>query len=160
MMQNLTPAAVYSYFKCDRQQYITDRKYDSMIHQVLCSLLSSKPFKEGEYLELLNVLRKDYSYHRDVELHYGIAIQNGNRTLWKEIESYLNRKPFIIDNKRCYLGYDFRLETEPLKDFRCTGWNGKGEIKFVVSDRNTLKNTLLKFTYAEFKEYFKDKKIL
>jgi hypothetical protein len=45
-MQNLTPAAVYAYFKCDRQQYITDRKYDSMIHQVLCSLLESKEFKD------------------------------------------------------------------------------------------------------------------
>lgn len=160
MGRNLTPAAIYSYFKCDRQQYITDRRYDSMIHQVLCSLLESKEFKEGEYVELRNVLRKDYSYHRDIELHYGIAVLNGNRTLWKQIEAYLNRKPFIIDNKRCYLGYEFRLETEPIKEFRCTGWNDEGKIKFVVTDRNTYQKTLLKFTNAEFKEYFKDKKII
>ncbi len=38
---------------------------------------------------------------------YSLAIEAGNNTAWKSFEQWTGRRPFIIDKKRLYIGYEF-----------------------------------------------------
>lgn len=157
-INDLVPARIYSYFK-NCQKYTTQGVHESNLHSILCSLLATITFKEGDYLQLQNVLGYFNQYHGSAEYHYRIAIENNNNSAWKEIEKYLNRKPYIVDGKRCYDGFEFQISKNEY--YACTGWNSDGRIKFIRSTENDRKGQrkLLNFNYEEFKEYFKDKKM-
>lgn len=157
-IEGLTPAKVYSYFR-ESQPYINDRSYNSCLLNVLDSIIAISNFEENDYFELTKVMSTKYACYANTERHYRIAIENNNNSAWKSIEKYLNRKPFIVDKKRCYEGFEFQISRTEY--YGCTGWNQKGEIKFILSSKPNRagQRKLLKFNYQQFKEYFKDKKI-
>lgn len=157
-LEGITPAKAYCYFS-NPQKYLTDRAFDKYISNVLEAIIATIEFKENDYLELRKVISGKYFCNSNVEYHYRIAIMNNNNTAWKEIEKYLDRKPYLVDGKRCYDGFEFEVARNEY--YTCTGWNAKGNIKFILSNnpnRNG-KRKLLNFNFDEFKEYFKDKKI-
>jgi hypothetical protein len=157
-INDIVPARVYSYFKgCHR--YMTQGVHENHLNSVLSSLLATITFNDGDYLQLRKQLWNFSQYHTNPENHYRIAIENNNNSAWKEIEKYLNRKPFIVDGKRCYDGFEFEISRNQY--YTCTGWNSDGRIKFIKSTKPNRKGhrKLLNFNYDQFKDYFKSKKI-
>lgn len=161
-MNRISPSELYMQFR-EAQIYITDRQYDSHLHSVLMSIIATQNFEIEDYKELYNNLRRQYGYHIDHEAHYKAAIEHHNNSAWKSIEKYLGRKPYLVDRKRCYQGFEFQITRKEY--YRCTGWNEKGNIKFIYTDcpenrfsKPTFKK-LLNFNYEQFKDFFKDKKM-
>lgn len=154
----LNPSIVYNYFR-SQQKYITDRMYDKVLDNALECIMASSIFENNDYELLYKSLRTRIQRHCNTEWHYRIAIENNNNTAWKSIELFLNRKPYLIDGKRCYDCFDFQLARNEY--YRCTGWNEKGNIKFVLySEPNgNCKRKQLNFTREQFNEYFKGKKM-
>ena len=152
----LNPSIVYDYFR-NHQKYITDRMYDEVLDNALECIIASSIFENNDYELLYKSLRRRIQRHYDTEWHYRIAIKNNNNTAWKSIELFLNRKPYIIDGKRCYDRFEFQLARNEY--YRCTGWNEKGNIKFVLySEPNgNGKRKQLNFTKEQFNEYFEGK---
>lgn len=160
-MANITlnPAMVYLYFR-KPQKYITERKSDSILNDILECVIAAAEFEIDDYELLYHNLRTKYLCHCDTEWHYRIAIENNNNTAWKSIEKFLDRKPYIINGKRCYAEFKFQLAHNEY--YHCTGWNEQGNIKFVVYHEPNRKGIrkLLNFTREQFNEYFKNKKII
>ena len=154
----LTPARVYAYFK-QQENFTSDAKYRDSMYAVLDLVLSTRKFGQGDYVELRAELSSSLSRpHLDGEAHYRAAVVSNNRTAWREIEAYLGRKPYIISEKRIYEWFEFETEDGY---FRCTQFQ-EGCVRLVKSADRTFYNgrKLLKFNHKEFKEYFKNKKIL
>jgi hypothetical protein len=155
----MTPARVYEYFRF-QHKFTSDRIYSKSMYDILESILATRKFEENDYVELRKSLRGISIPHHDAEEHYATAVRSNNSSLWKQIESYLERKPFIIDKKRCYQGFSFQLSEK--ENYRCTGWNEMGRIKFIQSSdrRGEVDRKLLNFNREEFMVHFKDKKII
>ena len=154
-MERITPAELYRQFKI-QQPYITDRQYDSVLNNVLESIIASQRFEIDDYHDLYKWIRREYDYHWDSEWHYRIAIKHNNNLAWKSIEKFINRKPYLFDNKRCYEGFEF--STTDGDTYKCTGFDGS-RIKFKVWFKKP-EFKLLKFTHAEFKDYFNARKMV
>ena len=154
----LSPSVVYNYF-LKQQKYISDRGYDKVLNNVLECIMASSIFEENDYELLFKQLRTRIQWHCNTEWHYRIAIENNNNSAWKSIELFLKRKPYLVDSKRVYDGFDFQLARNEY--YRCTGWNEKGNIKFVLysEPNNNGRRKLLNFNREQFNEYFKGKKI-
>lgn len=102
------------------------------------------------------------NYISNWEYLYRESIVNRNNSAWKSFEHCFNRKPFLLNNKRMYIGIELREFTDRASHiyYRCTGWNDKNEIKFLrfLNGRDG-KNSRLTFTNITFTEYFKNKNI-
>jgi hypothetical protein len=154
----LNPVRMYHYFR-KNQTKLTDREHDKVVHDILYSILRGAVFELEDYGLLRKELKNWYNYHVDVESHYRWAVMANNRSAIKSIEKYLNRKPFLIGTKRCY--EDFKFCTGNNEHYKCTGFD-ENKIKFVLYENRMGQGPrkLFKFDNKEFKEHFKDKKII
>lgn len=137
------------------QSYLTT---NSVMSSGLSIALETFNFKEDEFSKIMKNFNFGYWGGNSIEYYYAQSISANNNTAWKSIEKAINRKPFILKNKRMYEGKCFTiLYDEKWTVFRCTGWNEKGNIKFVTDNKNE-KQKRFSFDIGEFKAFFKAKK--
>lgn len=140
-------------FKTAKKILSYDR-YNSLMSDQLQLLLRTSFFRKEDYSEI-----SKKSYVRP-ENDYAVAIKAGNASAIKSIEIYLKRKPFIINRFRMFEGRMFLVIIDGKKaNFRCTGWNDSGRIKFIKTVYPSEKKQLLNFDNKEFKDFFKNLEI-
>lgn len=141
------------------ESYVTT---NSVMYRGLCIALETFKFQEDEFEKIRRNFNFGYWGGNSIESFYACAIQSNNNTAWKSIEKAINRKPFILKNKRMYEGKTFTIAfEEKWTVFRCTGWNEEGNIKFVYNTLNNGKEIQkrISFNLKEFKSFFRMKKI-
>mgnify|MGYP000309565468 CR=1 FL=1 len=144
------------YFFKQSFQYQSYETTNHIMYRVLCSLLAVCSFSEDDFSNITQKFNFGYWGGNYIESFYAEAVINRNISAWKSIEKYLNRKPFIIKSKRMYEGATFYDKNECI-EYRCTGWNDKGKIKFVYNKNEKQKR--LSFDNKEFRTFFKNKNI-
>jgi hypothetical protein len=133
------------------ESYLTT---NTVMYQGFNIALETFRFEDDEFLKIMKNFNFNYWGATSIESFYANAIKSKNSSAWKSIEKAIDRKPFILKNKRMYEGRTFEMKSEKkLIKFRCTGWNDTNKIKFVTE---TEKQKRYSFDLKEFKEFFKD----
>lgn len=138
------------------ESYVTT---NNVMYRGLSIAIETFNFQEDEFLKIMKNFNFGYWGGNNIEYFYADAVRSNNNSAWKSIEKAIDRKPFILKGKRMYEGRTFFIAmNKKWVEFRCTGWNEQGKLKFVYEttekDKKTQKR--LSFDLKEFKEYFKD----
>lgn len=145
----------YFYEQSIDKSYITINHVMDSVLRELCAVAS---FEENDFTEIIGRFKFSFWGFRSLEYYYRIMIENRNNSAWKSFEKAINRSPFILKNKRMFEGIQIEVKEENKRTlYRCTGFNEKNKIKFVIDEKDKQKR--FSFDNKEFKSFFKDKKV-